>query len=159
MVQPAVATKPPFREPGLPIVAEKPATAPRMAQVRLASVNDVDHPRVAKDLGRGPYRNKFGATCVALVQAKGLAVGSVGFAKNIPAIARAAGYRVDQKPAKGAVFITAESSAGGTDTGHSGIVLDNSNPDYLYVQEQNYEGGHLTEGWLPRARVLAIIHI
>lgn len=162
MTYPVMGTqiKPPFAGPHLPTVADSPATSHRIAQVSAKPLNDVDHPRVAKDLGRGPYRNKFGATCVALVQAKGLIFPDpVGFAKNIPSAAKAAGYVVDGRIDEGAAFITAESSAGGTDTGHTGIILDASDPDWVYVQEQNYKGDHLTEGWVPRASIIAVVHL
>ena len=144
--------------PSLPDVPDRPKGS-RIAQVASLSLNDDNHPRVAKDLGPGPYRNSHGATCVALVQAKGLSLQSVGFAKNIPQLAISAGYLVDRQPAKGSVFITSESSDLGPDTGHAGIVLGDQDPNYIYVEEQNYKGGHLTEGWLPRSRIVAIIHL
>lgn len=95
---------------------------------------------------------------MALVQAKGFSL-QVGFAKNIPAIARSANYTVDLSPEKNAIFVTGESSAGGENTGHAGIIIDASDPDYVYVLEQNYRKGRLTEGWLPRSSIVAIVHI
>lgn len=111
------------------------------------------YPRVARVV-----KEKYGnGQCVALARAMGFKISGSAYAW--PSAAKKAGYTVDDKPAKGSIIVTSESSYG-THSGHVIYQTGEMVNGWIPVKEQNYKHLTVTVGFINvnNPRIRAYIH-